>query len=270
MDDSESKIKFPEGAEEELEDLSKVLPVYLLADSQLLFWQKENGLYFFADEFLQLEVKVTKALYIGASNGDQMEFFELFKGAMENVNVFQCDFLTVDTALQEAKEKIQQAEFILLAGGDVNKGWQFLKALKPALEQAYYSGAMVVGISAGAVQLSALAWQHKNELCESDLYSVLGIVPCLVSVHEESSNWRLLKQVMRLTDGCFSGIAIPHGAGVAVEYNGRVTALKKTIYCLDYEDCIYQTPLRPDPQDLGQSLLDDDTGLDDDIGDEEE
>lgn len=235
---------------EDQSDYAHLLPIYLLADSQLLFWVKENGQNFFAWEFEQLAVDVEKALYIGAANGDQAEYFELFRAAMEECKVEQCEFLKADTPLEEAQQRIAEADLILLSGGDVEVGWTFLEPLKMALEDAYFEGAVLVGVSAGAIHLSSLAWPRKEELCESDLYSVIGLVPCLVDVHDEKDNWRHLKQAMRITDGCFSGIGIPSGAGVAVEYNGRVTALKNSVDCLDYDQCIFQSSLKPDEDDL--------------------
>jgi hypothetical protein len=62
-------------------------PVYLLADSQLLFWKRQGR--------LLLEVAVDglarntplRAAYIGASNGDRPEFYGVFEAAVDAIGI---------------------------------------------------------------------------------------------------------------------------------------------------------------------------------------
>ena len=64
-------------------------PIYLFADSQLLFWKDEDRL--FLDSLRSLiERPHPKAAYIGASNGDDLVFYSLFQGAMEGIGIRNC------------------------------------------------------------------------------------------------------------------------------------------------------------------------------------
>src|SRR6476661_7276575 len=66
-----------------------VKPLYLLADSQLLFW-KGNGDSLAERIREELETVTPRAAYVGASNGDQQEFYSLFIAAMETMGVSNC------------------------------------------------------------------------------------------------------------------------------------------------------------------------------------
>ncbi|HEX3095259.1 MAG TPA: peptidase, partial [Candidatus Angelobacter sp.] len=59
-----------------------IKPLYLLADSQLFFW-KSGGDSLTERIRADLDSANPKAAYIGASNGDQPEFYTLFEAAME-------------------------------------------------------------------------------------------------------------------------------------------------------------------------------------------
>ena len=80
--------------------MSSIKPIFLLADSQLLFW-REDGKPFLARVRALLDEDAettghgangggTKAAYLGASNGDAPEFYELFVAAMEQIGVADC------------------------------------------------------------------------------------------------------------------------------------------------------------------------------------
>src|SRR5262249_21136224 len=71
--------------------LATIKPILLLADSQLLFYRGEEG------GFLEQRVRALldeeepnpdpKAAYLGASNGDAPEFYELFRSAMSTIDI---------------------------------------------------------------------------------------------------------------------------------------------------------------------------------------
>ncbi len=63
-------------------------PIYLLADSQLLFW-KENG-NLFLSSIKALLHSHPKAAYIGVSNGDAPEFYAIFIAAMDGIDIQDC------------------------------------------------------------------------------------------------------------------------------------------------------------------------------------
>ena len=72
-----------------------IKPIFLLADSQLLFWRDEEG-HPFLDRARALiddrraSAVPLRAAYLGASNGDAPEFFDLFVAAMAEIDIRDC------------------------------------------------------------------------------------------------------------------------------------------------------------------------------------
>lgn len=63
-----------------------VQPLYLLADSQLLFWKSSAGP-FLASIFQASTSPALNVAYIGASNGDSPEAYSFFKAALDQLEV---------------------------------------------------------------------------------------------------------------------------------------------------------------------------------------
>jgi cyanophycinase len=62
------------------------LPIYLLADSALLFWRQADGTPFLDDLLRSAGVKRPSVAYFGASNGDNLIFYhEIFLPAFAQV-----------------------------------------------------------------------------------------------------------------------------------------------------------------------------------------
>ena len=95
-----------------------------------------------------------RAAYLGASNGDRPEFYEIFKAALGNVGWTDCRMITSAFSPDE-RAWLESARLILLAGGDVRLGWETFgrTGIKEVLLTRYAQGAVLIGISAGAVQL---------------------------------------------------------------------------------------------------------------------
>ncbi|HXQ36151.1 MAG TPA: Type 1 glutamine amidotransferase-like domain-containing protein, partial [Anaerolineales bacterium] len=141
--------------------------IFLFADSQLLFW-RENG-----QLLLERVVRAgtrdrLKAAYVGASNGDHPDFYEIFVSAMEGVGVIDCRMIPsvvseVDIAF------LNDADIILLAGGDVETGWRVFvtNGLSAHIVRRYFEGASLIGISAGAVQLGLCCLAADGSLIET-------------------------------------------------------------------------------------------------------
>src|SRR5258708_27129103 len=99
-----------------------IKPMYLLADRQLLFW-KETDHHMLQRVRADIETPEPSAAYIGASNGDIPEYFSLFQGAMEQVEISNCRMIR-SKLTQEDKAFVEQADLLLLAGGEVELGWR--------------------------------------------------------------------------------------------------------------------------------------------------
>ena len=193
-------------------------PIFLLSDSQLLFW-RDGGQ-------LLLERVVTqdrlKAAYIGASNGDDPNFYEIFVAAMAGVGVVDCRM--IPSAVSQADvEFLNDADVILLAGGDVEAGWRvFLNnGLSEHIVRRYFEGATLIGTSAGAVQLGLCGLAADGSLIET-----FKLVPFIIGAHEESENLKTMRQLLRLSGPGKTAIGLPAGGGAIYHQDCTVEALR--------------------------------------------
>lgn len=191
------------------------LPVYLMADSRLLFQQQKDGSYYLASIRNELESKDPIAAYIGASNGDQPEFYDLFVAGMNNIGIGRCHHITASFGDHE-KEALEAAELILLAGGEVKKGWDILvkTGIKDIILRKYMEGALLMGISAGAIQLTPEG---------------LGIFPFLLGAHEEEEDWQNLQTLIELSLTIKSGIGLPYGSAIKYHPDHNIQVLTKPV-----------------------------------------
>ncbi|MCH9650986.1 MAG: Type 1 glutamine amidotransferase-like domain-containing protein [Deltaproteobacteria bacterium] len=189
-------------------------PILLLADSQLLFWRQEEEL-FLARLREMLVGQQPKAAYVGASNGDQPEFYQLFQGAMSGVGIDQCRMIPTEPTEADLAF-LDQADWILLAGGDPMLGWKsFLRnGLHQKIPERYYSGALLTGVSAGAMQLGLHGIEEAGEQ-PGGLFETFKLVPYLIDVHSEPS-WRRLRAAMPQAGEHLCGLGIPSGGGALV------------------------------------------------------
>jgi len=195
---------------------SKPKPIYLLADSQLLFSRK-NGSLCLESIRNSIDVASPKAAYVSASNGDQPEFYSIFEAAMEGLNIVDCHMVSSRFSSEEALS-LATADIILLAGGDVIRGWRVFEETgqKELIIKRYHEGALLIGVSAGAVQLGMLGWPEAGFSAESAI-SLFQLVPYIISAHDEKMEWHGLKTSVQLRGGRFVGIGLPTGGG-AVYY----------------------------------------------------
>jgi hypothetical protein len=193
--------------------MSTLKPIFLLADSQLLFWRDEEGHRFLdrARALIDTEAssRTPKAAYLGASNGDLPEFYDLFVGAMAEIGIRGDDCRHIPSQPDaEDLEFLAAADLILLAGGDVQKGWRAFTAssLKDKIMERYYDGAILIGVSAGAVQLGLKGWN------DDEIFDTFRLVPFVIDVHDEPSWSGLLRAVPKAGEVA-RGFGIPSGGG---------------------------------------------------------
>ena len=97
-------------------------PLYLLADSQLLFWERRGRLLLEAAVDGLARDTPLSAAYIGASNGDRPEFYGIFEAAVDAVGI--TDRRMIDSSFgPDDRAFLERAKLIVLAGGDVRLGW---------------------------------------------------------------------------------------------------------------------------------------------------
>jgi hypothetical protein len=188
-----------------------IKPIFLLADSQLLFWRDEEGRRFLDRARALIDAdepgQPLRGAYLGASNGDAPEFYDLFLAAMAEIGVRDCRHVPARPAPEDIAF-LDEADLILLAGGDVRLGWTALEetGVKDKLMERYYAGALLIGISAGAVQLGLKGWD------DDGLFDTLRLVPFVVDVHGEPA-WPDLHRVLPRAGENARGFGIPSGGG---------------------------------------------------------
>ena len=201
-------------------------PIYLLADSQILFWRDEGRL--FLDSIRQLlPHRAPKAAYIGASNGDAPEFFEIFVAAMKGAGITDCRMILSSFSDHDA-QYLAQADLILLAGGDVELGWQtFVRSgMTEAITARVRQGAVLIGVSAGAVQCGRFGWTEKAA-SSRELFDTFALVPFLIGVHGEREGWQDVVQILELLDTeSVEALGIPSGGGAIYRPDNTVEPIR--------------------------------------------
>jgi hypothetical protein len=206
------------------ENLMIIKPLYLLADSQLFFWKSESDS---LAERLRADLDTTNpnAAYVGASNGDQPEFYSLFQAAMESMEISNCRLVPS----QPSKEDIsflENADLIVLSGGDVERGWRVFEqnGLKDLLPRKRFDGAVLMGVSAGAVQLGL---GHLSNAAQPKPVDMFRFAPFYVGAHEEENDWWDLRALVNLSQADVRGIGIPAGGGAVYQSDGTLEPIRK-------------------------------------------
>jgi cyanophycinase-like exopeptidase len=211
-------------------------PLYLLADSQLLFWKRHNRL--LLDAALDGLVRDTpiRAAYIGASNGDRPEFYGIFEDAVDAIGI--TDRRMIDSSFgPDDRAFLERAQLVVLAGGDVRLGWTTVEktGMKDVILGRYAHGAVLVGISAGAVQLGRYAIVEAPESSATELLDVFGLIPMVVDAHDERANWARLSHAIQVLQGAATGLGIPAGGGVIVHADNTIEPLRRPTHEFRFE-----------------------------------
>ena len=208
---------------------SHLQPIYLFADSQLLFW-KDKELLFLTSLKEWLTPPAPKAAYIGASNGDHPAFYAIFAAAMAGIGIAECRLIR-SSFLAEDQTFLQHADLILLAGGEVEQGWNILQGrrISDLILKRYAEGTLLIGVSAGAVHLGLGAPVERAGQGTS-LIATLQVVPFLIDVHAEQHGWEQLRRAIRLLDGTAKAIGIPAGGGGVYYPDGTLEAIRYPLH----------------------------------------
>jgi peptidase E len=210
-------------------------PVYLFSDSQLLF-RKLDDVCFLNSITEGLEKDSLKAAYIGASNGDLPEFYDLFVAAMENIGIRNCRMIR-SAFPKDDQNFLEKADIVLLSGGDVEQGWDvFVKTgIREAIVRKHEEGAILIGISAGAIQLG-LCGSREEEIQEERVFDAFQFVPYIIGVHEEKSDWKNLRKTVLFKGEYTKGIGIPTGGGMVYHEDKTVEPIRSPLYEFSIKD----------------------------------
>jgi cyanophycinase len=215
---------------------SPLQPLYLLADSQLLFWKLQDRLLLeTALDGLARDTSLSAA-YIGASNGDRPEFYGIFEAAVDAIGI--TNRRMVDSSFgPDDRAFLERAQLIVLAGGDVRLGWNTFETtgMKDAVLDRYAKGAVLVGISAGAVQLGSYGIVEIPESRATELIDVFRLVPVVIDTHDERAEWARLSRTIHLLEGAATGLGIPSGGGVIVYADTTIKPLRRPAHEFRFE-----------------------------------
>src|SRR5882757_8699966 len=201
-------------------------PLYLLADSQPLFWK--SGAFLRAVCEASANTKPNVA-YIGASNGDSADAQGIFAAAFEQVATAGTHWVRAAFS-NEDRAFLDTADVIVLAGGNVEAGWNVFTrtGLRESIEKRYREGAILLGVSAGAVQFGKYA-----SVADSNggrkLLETFGLLNVIVDVHDEKRDWQALSSTIQLLEGAARGIGIPHGAALVVHSDGTFEPVGRAV-----------------------------------------
>jgi peptidase E len=228
-------------------------PIFLLADSQLLFSRKEEQFFsYLLDSLKEARDKgELKGAYIGASNGDNPEFYQIFVSACQIMDISDCRMIP-STPSEEDYQYLDEAALILLAGGDVKKGWDIFveNGLNKKIIDRYNDSAVLIGVSAGAVQLAQKGWSESPD-SPRKLFTTFQLVPFIVDVHEEPL-WEGLHKMVLKEGEYTKGIGISRGGGAILHSDGAIEAIKHPLTELSVLDNTIQQSLLfpPDSKSL--------------------
>jgi hypothetical protein len=201
-----------------------IKPLYLLADSQLFFWKSDKDS---LAERLRADLDTTnpKAAYVGASNGDQPEFYSLFQAAMDAMGISDCRAVPSQPSREDISF-LEEAHLIVLSGGDVERGWKAFEqnGLKELLPRKRFDGAILMGVSAGAVQLGL---GHLSNAAQPKPLDMFRFAPFYVGAHDEENDWWDLRALVNLSQSDVRGIGIPAGGGAVYQSDGTLEPIRK-------------------------------------------
>ncbi len=186
----------------------------LLADSQPLF-QSDVLKDFLAHSIRRKQLAT--GVYIGASNHDRPEFYQLAVGAFERFSITRhCHLQAAD---ERALDIIDEPALIILAGGELSPGWRYLNQAKVRgwLVTQQQLGSVFVGISAGAIHLTSGIGHSGLRI------NYLNWFDIATTVHEEAEQWPSLSAAQQA--GVERVIGIPFGEGVIISAD-RLTSLQ--------------------------------------------
>ena len=135
----------------------------------------------------------------------------------------------------EDKGFLQEANLVLLAGGDVEHGWRVFErnGMKDLILKKRYDGSVLVGVSAGAVQLGLGALTDAAQPKKLDTF---GFAPFYVGAHEEKDEWWNLRALVNLSLPGMRGVGIPMGGGAIYSPDGTLEPVRRSLTELVKED----------------------------------
>jgi hypothetical protein len=153
---------------------------------------------------------------------------------METMGISNCRLIPS----RQSREDIsftEDANLILLSGGDVERGWRTFEqnGLKELLPRKRFDGAILMGVSAGAVQLGLGCLSNSAQPKQIDTFR---FAPFYVGAHDEENDWWDLRALVNLSQTDARAIGIPAGGGAVYQSDGTLEPIRKHLTELTKEN----------------------------------
>ena len=177
----------------------------------------------------QLPALDLRAAYVGAANGDDPPFFAIFEAAMHSIGITDRRHISSHYRPEEAAY-LRSADIILLAGGDADLGWRAMNRTVMAsdVRDSYFSGTVLLGVSAGAVLLGVGIDQSRDPNSTAE-HGALSLVPYLIRVHDEQQDWKQFRADILCASEGTRGLGISTGGGIICHPNNELQPVRRTI-----------------------------------------
>jgi cyanophycinase-like exopeptidase len=154
---------------------------------------------------------------------------------MAQIGITNCRMIP-SNPVSEDRSFFNEADLILLAGGDTEKGMKIIRhnGFDEKMVERYHKGAVLMGVSAGAVQLGLKGWR----IAEKEKYflmDTLKIVPYVIDVHD-NEDWARLHQAVGEEGKYTKGFGIPVGGGAVFHEDWSIEAIRHPLVEYSYLD----------------------------------
>ncbi len=169
--------------------------------------------------------------WVGAANDDSLPWFDRAASVLRKR--YGADMQMVHTAVaDETHRLVDEAPLIYLPGGDVSLLSERLRALglDERIRRRHAAGALVVGVSAGAIGLTRFWVEFPEDGRPPYRIPCVGALDVAVDCHDEESDWEELRTLLdawqREEPGAtVEAYGIPLGGALEVSPAGAVTHL---------------------------------------------
>lgn len=169
--------------------------------------------------------------WVGAANDDSLPWFE--RAATVLKQRYGADMQRVMTSVADDSQRlVDEAPVIYLPGGDVSMLSERLRALglDERIRRRHAAGALVVGVSAGAIGLTRWWIEFPEDGRAPYRIPCIGAVDLAIDCHDEESDWEELRALLEAWEreqpgAVVDAYGIPLGGALEVAPAGTVTHL---------------------------------------------
>jgi hypothetical protein len=172
--------------------------------------------------------------YLGAANGEHTRWYRAVARALQKRYGAKVLHARIGTKgdVAEARRIVGEADVIYATGGDVGLFADRVvgSGLDEVVRERHRAGALLVGVSAGAIGLTAY-WVRFPEddpsLRQPTRFPCAGALRIAVDCHDEASDWEELRALLaawarEAPDDVVDGYGIPAGAALFLDGHGAV------------------------------------------------